>query len=125
RKSAYRMSEVKVKEETEVNEEPIKIQAVEIKFKEEIEICKDPIAFKRESCLVKHEDLELDKNFAENNIVRHHRTHTGEKPYTCSQCEMYFSYRGDFIRHQRIHTGEKPYKCSQCDKAFTQKSNLK
>ena len=46
------------------------------------------------------------------------RTHTGERPYQCSECEKGFTEYFHIVNHMCVHTEGKPYECSQCNKAL-------
>ncbi|XP_052864648.1 zinc finger protein 808-like [Anopheles cruzii] len=51
-------------------------------------------------------------------LVRHRRTHSGERPHQCEICSKHFSTMSYLVIHRRRHTSERPYKCTSCEKAF-------
>ena len=57
-------------------------------------------------------------------LVTHKRTHTGEKPFKCDLCEYTCTTSGGLVTHKRTHSGEKPHKCNKCDFACTTSGHL-
>ena len=44
--------------------------------------------------------------------------------YYCDYCQYSCAFRSDLIKHTRTHTGEKPYPCPFCNYRGTQRHHL-
>ena len=57
-------------------------------------------------------------------MVKHRRTHTGDRPFRCRFCSYSAKQKSSVIVHERRHTGDTPYKCNYCSYKSTQKVSL-
>ena len=52
-------------------------------------------------------------------------THSGEKPFVCTQCSYSSTTAGNLTVHLLTHSGEKPFICTKCNYCCTTAGSLK
>ncbi|XP_028839442.1 early growth response protein 1-like [Denticeps clupeoides] len=84
--------------------------------------CKTPPHERPYACPVEACDRRFSRS---DELTRHIRIHTGQKPFQCRICMRNFSRSDHLTTHIRTHTGEKPFACDICGRKFARSDERK
>lgn len=84
--------------------------------------CKTPVHERPYKCPVEACDRRFSRS---DELTRHIRIHTGQKPFQCRICMRAFSRSDHLTTHVRTHTGEKPFSCDICGRRFARSDEKK
>ncbi|CAM5091471.1 unnamed protein product [Eretmochelys imbricata] len=88
------------------------------KENEECESISEGESTERKSCEKSDDDKKPKTNGAKST------TKADKRKKVCTVCNKRFWSLQDLTRHMRSHTGERPYKCQTCERTFTLKHSL-
>jgi Zinc finger, C2H2 type len=83
---------------------------------------KTPVHERPYACPVENCDRRFSRS---DELTRHIRIHTGQKPFQCRICMRSFSRSDHLTTHIRTHTGEKPFSCEVCGRKFARSDEKK
>jgi hypothetical protein len=83
---------------------------------------KTPVHERPYACPVENCDRRFSRS---DELTRHIRIHTGQKPFQCRICMRSFSRSDHLTTHIRTHTGEKPFCCDVCGRKFARSDEKK
>ncbi|CAF1049926.1 unnamed protein product [Adineta steineri] len=83
---------------------------------------KTPLHERPFSCPLEHCPRRFSRS---DELTRHIRIHTGDKPFQCKICARAFSRSDHLTTHIRTHTGEKPFLCETCGRRFARSDERK